>query len=1151
MKRVMAVGMGLAMVLASAAGAVVFESRCVSVDGWDALGLGEKGDSAVDVVTDLSVPPGYGPEVLRVSGDVVLLMAQGVELTDGTLVALFRELDPRRRDADGVVLFWADYGADLTEARANKERRTHLWLEQDNDSGFQFRHAPAVGEELSIAQRAGYGIVTDPWNETRWIWQKVRVEGNRVQAKYWPAEQPEPEAWALETTYDGEKGKRCGIKINSSDIHLAYAAIDTDDIAVAAPSAYLFFPHPVATQTARVPLTLFTNAAEAVTETFDLTVTSGGKTLGQAAMIVEIPAGHGRTELTLTSLKAAAGPATLVLDKAPGEGPCTIALASGSGTYDTGRTLAIKPDPGLQKRLDVVAGAAEWLDSALARADSRTPQALALDVIRDAALGHLERARSAFGQGDAEQADLSLRFAENALAELRGYKGDWLKALVPRVKVPKNIPSEMDMRGIGKPKDAIADLYSSDYLISFDEPRSEAQSLAMGHSYEVVIPWRVEGGSPDRDFTFEVRLVSPLGNRTVARSTAGPDVPTSMWKAGERYEQRVKLDVLPENAPNPPAVLDEWHRLLVTVFDPESGARLILGNVPGPQSQRVGHSFLLADAYVSSTPLDICGFQPGDAQAMGTRTDFATIRNVGGATQACMAVLTATTETGRVVFQDAAEISVEPGGTSPVEFDWLAGVAGDVTLRLRLMRDGAMLTEAVQTVSMTAPGDVQVGVAETDTVVWRGDAFKTPVTVRASAVPRGITVHAAGRLVGQWQAGEGAEGTGEWVVEAEPWFGYYDVQVDFGDFVCDRRIIATVVETNGPDLLVNGEPFIVKGVNVHGMDAGSPARTRAMMQIMRDLGFNMWRGDYPPKWQIDLAYEMNTAYTVLAPFSCAHTTEIFGRQVGPPMATARELSRLTAQRYRDSAGVLLWNSCNEVNSETPDFLISQYPVYKAFDPKRRPVHYANLYGQDFPQGQDVMGVNYYFARDQRATDRQPMIARSLEVAGKAGLPLIYCEFNSDHGAIHSTGVEAMRDLFAWGVDKGMAGGFQYMKGNHTERHPGVFDGGFNTHKIYDEAIVAALADATVELVGTSPEALQLRIVNKRRCTLRQMVLKLSVHGAALEPPALEDLRPRDTVEVTVPVPRGLPGPALELEGDLRFVTHYGFQCRVPVTTIAK
>ena len=173
-----------------------------------------------------------------------------------------------------------------------------------------------------------------------------------------------------------------------------------------------------------------------------------------------------------------------------------------------------------------------------------------------------------------------------------------------------------------------------------------------------------------------------------------------------------------------------------------------------------------------------------------------------------------------------------------------------------------------------------------------------------------------------------------------------------------------------------------------------------------------------------MAVEEGLTYDVLAPFSVAPTEEIFGRQDGPPLATSRALTRAFIARYADSAGVLLWNSANEIGGEHVAFLLAMHPLYQIYDPYQRPVHYANLYGQDLWQGQDIMGVNYYFSDTQKAVDRHPLIERSVAIARSHEMPVIYTEFNSYHGAVPTTGVEALDDLFRWGVEKaGLSGGY--------------------------------------------------------------------------------------------------------------------------------
>jgi hypothetical protein len=97
----------------------------------------------------------------------------------------------------------ASYGDTVREEHNTKQVRPHVWLEQDNDAGLQFRSYREGGTESLLAERPGHGLITEDWNETNWIWQKLRFEGRRLRGKYWPAHKPEPDGWALDTEYDG------------------------------------------------------------------------------------------------------------------------------------------------------------------------------------------------------------------------------------------------------------------------------------------------------------------------------------------------------------------------------------------------------------------------------------------------------------------------------------------------------------------------------------------------------------------------------------------------------------------------------------------------------------------------------------------------------------------------------------------------------------------------------------------------------------------------------------------------------------------------------------------------------------------------------------------------------------------------------------
>ena len=925
---------GVLCAVSGGANALLFETSCSSEKEWDFLDY--TGDAKIYPTEDYSCPPGYGPNVLHVEGGVVVGMPKGKTLTDGTILVLYRENDPREHDADGVILVRGEYGADLSVEHNVKTKRPQIWLEQDNDNGFQFRVIDRDEREFSVGERPGYGVVTDPWNVSGWIWQKVRVQGTHLQAKFWPAQEPEPGEWAIETEY-AEPGERFGLRINSGNIHVAYFAADADDITRPAPSAYLLFPLSRATQAARIPFILFANAAQASNETFSVTASGPDGECGASAIEASLSQGHNRIDFALvTDASATDGGQAIVLDKEPPSGLCTVSVTSSSGTFDAIRTIEVRSMAESKRRLDEAAAQIDTLSAALADVSARTDRTAALTVVRDAAAVHLARAREQFDIGQIDAAELSFRFVEEALSELGGYKGAWLEAIAPGVSIDVDYDPMADKRGISdNPKDGLVDAYSNDSLLRFGTPTLQSRSFVMGRSYEVTIPWTVEGAAPDRDYAFRVALVSPLGNRTPAASATPPAIPTSQWQPGTVYEQRVVLAVSPERPASnvkirEPLVLDEPHRILVTVTDPESGACLLLGNAPGPQPDRVGRTFLLDDVYVSSAPpVEVREFAPAPGRVGETRRDRVLFANPGQDAFEGYAVFAAETETKHEVWREARSVTIAAGADAEVVFEWTPATAAMTTFTAQLVRGNHMVTESVRRLTIAPPDAYAFQVASTNHVEQREDGtFLTSIAVDTGSA--GTFAYAV--QAGAKQAAQGNANGPSFTIGAIPWFGYYDITIDCGGFAFDRRIVATVVEASGTDLLVNGEPFIVKGTNVHGMDGGSPVRTAAMMRLMRDLGFNAWRGDYPALWQIEMAYDLNTVYTVLAPFSCASTSDIFGRQVGPPMTTAREVSRLFVERYRDSAGVLLWNSCNEIGAESIDFLLSQHPVYMAFDP---------------------------------------------------------------------------------------------------------------------------------------------------------------------------------------------------------------------------
>lgn len=755
--------------------AVPFEDSFGTLEHWDLLDM--KGDAHIAVAQDHTAPTGYGPAVLAIEGDHVIGLAKGLRLDTGTILVLYRERDRHGKDADGLLVCHASYGDSVREEHNTKQVHPHVWLEQDNDAGLQFRSYRADGTEALLAERPGQGLITEDWNETNWIWQKLRFEGRHLRGKYWPAHMPEPNDWALEAEYGGAAEGRVGFRLGSGLVHIAYFAVAADDLRVRPPDYWLFPQTEAFPDTALPAFTLYTNGTARVL----------------AARWTLAP-GDTPIDARPQRLKIAAGPRAFPVRAAKrDDGDSAVRLALAPGLLGPRMTFALRDTAG------------------------------------------------------------------TVLAETR----------VRRVDT-------RDLR----------------------------------------------------------RRIAAL-ERAVPDPTPSPDAEAAL------------------------ALLARTRRLLAA-SDFAAAKR----------------SLAYAEEY------------------RGTGSPARTI---------------------------AAQVATRP--------------------------------------------------------------FAPPLA-------------------------------------------------------------AASIETRDGKIFVNGEPFIVKGVNVHSLDPSSRERTRKMLQILKDCGFNMLRGDFPPRWQVDMAHEMGLAWSVLAPFSCCSTDEIFARKDGPPMTTARATTAAFIDDYVDSPGVLMWNSCNEIGNDTADFLTALHPVYRHRDPYRRPVHYANLYGQDRWEGQDIMGVNYYYGKGQSPEDRQPIIHRSIHIARKRGLPIIYTEYNSYLGPVPETGVRAIYGMFQWGLENGMSGGFFYMK-NDSKDHPGVFNDKLETHPKMDAAFIDVFADARLDGITRKGGALRLRLINKRSFTLRKVRLSGSVNGIPIPAQSLAEFPPHGARDVPVPLPGGV-GPEAVFAGALDFVTHHSFPCRVPL-----
>ena len=462
-----------------------------TLSSWDVLDY--EGDARIEQITVTDCPPGYGPELVRLSGSLAILLAKGGHQGDGTYVALYRERAAATEDADGVILFGGAFGDDLGLEHNTKTMRPHAWLEQDNDTGISFRYQPAEGEDHSIKESVAVGLVTDPWNVTGWIWQKVQVSGKTVRAKYWPAQAAEPEAWALESTVE-LPGDRFGIRINSGAIDLAWFAADSGNIDVAPTANYLYLPRPSVAAGETLPFVVYTNRDAAMHELFNYTlrgrkdapVVSGG-------LVASLPEGAGATPFRLGAQEDGTAPE---LSAPLTEGQYILSLTPVSGGPTVVREFRVEAES------DVVV-ALRARESVLKGLVPHAELSPALRERFQVATALLELARHNYALGKIDRATETLRFVDETLAELHGVAGDAVRESDLTLDW-KTIPTGYDgQTGVGTEKNGITDHYRMASRIRFGEIEGPA-SAVMGRDFSLKITFEVIGASPDSDYTIHL-----------------------------------------------------------------------------------------------------------------------------------------------------------------------------------------------------------------------------------------------------------------------------------------------------------------------------------------------------------------------------------------------------------------------------------------------------------------------------------------------------------------------------------------------------------------------------------------------------------------------------------------------------------------------
>ena len=262
----------------------------------------------------------------------------------------------------------------------------------------------------------------------------------------------------------------------------------------------------------------------------------------------------------------------------------------------------------------------------------------------------------------------------------------------------------------------------------------------------------------------------------------------------------------------------------------------------------------------------------------------------------------------------------------------------------------------------------------------------------------------------------------------------------------EMRFNTAVVEAKGGQLLVNGEPFVVRGINGDSGIEWNNDRTvtrREFLRLLRlyqQLGINAIRLNEIEAWQMEAAFQHGMmVMPVCAPASTDWCIGVFGQLQTPDISLAVDRHRLMLYNLSSHPNILMWNIGNELH-HTPG--CEDHPVIETYleevrqtahkmDPYSRPVTYANFdvwAEQDFwrfTEGQDVYGQNIYVPINDLPEHGPQYIS-----FGK-GKPVVFPEWGTELGEKARKGKEdqweaGMRKRWEFiSTTPGAVGGFLY------------------------------------------------------------------------------------------------------------------------------
>ena len=386
----------------------IFEDRFERLDRWELADKG--GASTMSLEADGTVPEPYGPTVLSLRGDHAMALVRDLVVTDCTITALWRDIDPDDYDSDGVIAARAMQPPELQSSPLADAGEGLYWVEHDSDEGFQIKVRDADANEETLGSVGDRALTNDAtWNRTGWIWQKLRIEGSGLWAKFWPIHEPEPDEWQIHAVHEMFSEGRVGLRAWSGQAHVAYFSITSGPDRTDRIPFYAGLDRVTVFDDETVVVRLYTNLEREIDEvsvTFWLDDTD-------PRSVKRLPVPQGPDE-TAFFWDIAGGqknaPQALALGPAERSGTYPLHVSVEAERSDKTLYAAVR-EVRVVAREDVSRRIAQLRDRARAIAD----RSLEGGVVHDVVIGLIELAESHYARGVFEKGDRPLKYAAEAL----------------------------------------------------------------------------------------------------------------------------------------------------------------------------------------------------------------------------------------------------------------------------------------------------------------------------------------------------------------------------------------------------------------------------------------------------------------------------------------------------------------------------------------------------------------------------------------------------------------------------------------------------------------------------------------------------------------------------------------------------------------